>query len=127
MRYDYSDRRKHQRINVERAIYVEVARRGSRSEADNTIIRCEAVDISVGGLRIGVPEPIAKGSILNIAVPVDDWKDNLELVGEAMWVKEADNKEGYWVGLELEDTSREDMEKWFKVVYRLKKRLGTDN
>jgi len=64
---------------------------------------------------------IAMGSTLNIAVPMDDWKENLELVGEAMWVKEADNKEGYWVGLELEDTSREDMEKWFKVVYRLKK------
>ena len=121
MRRDYGDRRKHQRITVERAIYVEVVRRGSRSEADNTIIRCETVDISVGGLRIWVPESIAKGSILNIAVPMDDWKENLELVGEAMWVKEADNKEGYWVGLKLEDTVREDMAKWFKAVYRLKK------
>jgi len=121
MRYDYSDRRKHRRINVEQAIYVEVVTPGSRSEADNIIIRCETVDISIGGLRIWVPASIAKGSTLNIAVPMDDWEDNLVLVGEAIWVGEADSKAGYWVGLELEDTSREDMVKWFKVVHRLRK------
>jgi c-di-GMP-binding flagellar brake protein YcgR len=126
MGYDYSDRRKHQRIEVEQAIYVEVVRRGSRSEADNTIIRCETVDISVGGLRLWMPESVAQGSILNIAVPMKDWTENLELVGEAKWVKEADNKTGYWVGLELEDASRDDMEKWFVVVHNLKKPPGTD-
>ena len=33
----------------------------------------------------------------NIAVPMDDWKENLELVGEAMWVRQADDKKCYWV------------------------------
>jgi len=42
-----------------------------------------------------------------------------------MWIKEAGNKMGYWVGLELEDSSREDMEMWFKVVQKLKMRPGT--
>jgi c-di-GMP-binding flagellar brake protein YcgR len=121
MSESYTDRRKHERLEVETAIYVEVVRRGNRSEAENTIIRCETVDISVGGLRIWVPEAIAEGSTLNIAVPMDDWKDNLELVGKAIWTKAADNKEGYWVGLELEDASHEDMENWCKVVYTLKK------
>jgi hypothetical protein len=73
----------------------------------------------VGGLRIAVPVAIAQGSILNIAVPLDDWKENLELVGEAKWVREAGDRAGYWVGLELQDSSREDMEKWFRVVQRL--------
>jgi len=117
---DYIDRRKHERIEVETAIYIEVVGRGNRSEADNTIIRCETVDISVGGLRIWVPEAIAEGSTLNIAVPMDDWIENLELVGKAVWIKEADNRAGYWVGLELEDASHDDMEKWCKVVYTLK-------
>ena len=125
MGYDYSDRRKHERINIENVIYVEEVRRGARPEAGNTVIRCETVDISVGGLRILVPEPFQQGSTLNIAVPADDWEENLELVGKAMWIKEAGNKMGYWVGLELEDSSREDMEKWFKVVQKLKTRPGT--
>ena len=53
---------------------------------------------------------------------MEDWTESLELVGEAMWVKEADDREGYWVGLALKDSSREDMENWLKVVYRLTSR-----
>ena len=48
-------------------------------------------------------------------------EENLELVGEAKWVREAGDRAGYWVGLELQDSSREDMEKWFRVVKRLQK------
>ena len=121
MHQDYDDRRKHQRIEVAQAIFIEVVNRKSRSESDNTIIRCETVDVSVGGLKIYVSKSIPMGSRLNIAVPMDDWKENLELVGEAVWVKpaEGEGQEGYWIGLELRDSNRDNMEKWFRVVHSL--------
>lgn len=114
-----SERRKYPRINIERAIYVEVVRRGSLTEADNPIIRCETLDVSVGGLRIWVPEQIAQGSVLNIAAPMEDWKENLELAGEAKWCRPVDDGSGYWVGLDLKDTTRDNMERWCKVVHQL--------
>lgn len=117
--YNYNERRKHQRIEVVKAIFIEVIRPGSRRESENTIVRCETVDISVSGLRIHVPEHIPQGSKLNIAVPMDGWKQNLELVGEAKWVKPVEEGAGFWVGLELHDSSREDMHQWFKVVHSL--------
>lgn len=120
MAEDYLDRRKHERIEVVQAIFVEVVGRGSRSEADNPILRCETVDISVGGLRLRVPQAIPAGSQLNLAVPLDDWKNNLELVAVAMWCRPCDNADGHWVGLELGDASRDDMERWFKVVHRMR-------
>jgi hypothetical protein len=116
---DYTDRRRHQRIDVVKAIFIEVVRRGSRGESDNTIIRCETVDVSVSGLRIYVTQPIAQGSKLNIAVPMDNWTENLELVGEAVWVKPLETGEGFWIGLELRDSNLESMKKWFKVVHSL--------
>lgn len=119
MAHDYTNRRQHERIEVVQAIFIEVVGKGNRTEADNAIIRCETVDVSVGGLKIFVTEEIATGSQLNLAVPMDDWKENLELVGEAMWSRPAEGKPGYWVGLELNDSSREDMEKWCKVVHTL--------
>ena len=122
MSYNYTDRREHQRVDVEKAIYIEVVGRGVQSESHSNVIRCETLDVSVGGLRIWVPKPIKQGSTLNIAAPMEDWTESLELVGEAMWVKEAGDREGYWVGLALKDSSREDMEKWLKVVYRLTSR-----
>lgn len=119
MTVDYTDRRKHQRISVVKAIFIEVVSRKSRSESDNAILRCETVDVSVNGLRIFVTQLIAQGSRLNIAVPMEDWKESLELVGEAVWVKPAEQGEGFWVGLELRDSNLEDMRKWFKVVHSL--------
>lgn len=118
---DNMDRRKHQRIDIERAIYIEVVEKGSRTETDNMIVRCETLEVSVGGLRVSVPIAIPQGSMLNIAVPADAWKDNLELVGKAIWVREAADEEGYWVGLELQDSSPENMRRWFNVVQKLKK------
>ena len=60
------------------------------------------------------------GSKLNIGVPMEEWKENLELAGEVMWVGKTDDDNGYWVGLQLEDTSKEDMEKWYRAVQFLK-------
>jgi hypothetical protein len=114
-----SDRRKYERIEVVQAIYIEVVSRKNRSESENTIIRCETVDVSVGGLKIHVLQAIPMGSKLNIAVPMEHWKENLELAGDAVWAKPAESGEGFWVGLELHDSSRDNMEKWFKVVHSL--------
>lgn len=122
MTYDYNDRRKHPRVEVERAIYIEVVQPGRRSEAHNTVLRCETVDVSVAGLRIWVPENVPAGSKLNIAVPMNEWKENLELIGKVMWSRPAENQSGFWLGLELEDSSREDMEKWFRAVHFLQQK-----
>ena len=114
-----SDRRAHERFEYTQAIYIEVAGRRRRSESQNIILRCETVDISVGGLKLYIQQAIPAGSQLNLAVPLDNGKDNLELTGEAMWVKPADNNRGYWVGLQLNDSDRETMAKWCRVVHRL--------
>ncbi|MCB1854439.1 MAG: PilZ domain-containing protein [Halieaceae bacterium] len=119
MNDEFQERRKHPRIDVSWAIYIEVVGRGSRTEADNVIVRCETVDVSVGGLKIWVPEPIPQGSQLNIAVPMDDWKENLELAGRVMWSRAADDGKGFWLGLELEDSSHDDMRKWYEAVQHL--------
>ncbi len=119
MTYDYTDRRQYERIEVVQAIFIEVVSRGSRKESDNAILRCETVDISVGGLKLFVPDEIASGTRLNLAVPMEGWTENLELEGQAKWSRPADDRPGYWVGLELMDSSREDMERWFKVVHSL--------
>lgn len=113
------DRRRHQRIEVVKAIFIEVVSRRNRRESENMILRCETIDVSLSGLKIYVTQQIAQGSQLNIAVPMEDWKENLELVGDAVWVKPVEKGQGYWVGLELRDSNRENMAKWFRVVHSL--------
>jgi len=112
------ERREHQRFAAVKAIFIEIASRRRRPESSNTILRCETVDVSVGGLKIHVPQPISPGSRLNIGVPLDG-KNNLELTGTAMWMKSVDNDSGFWVGLQLDDSDRNTMEQWFRVVHSL--------
>ena len=114
------DRRRFARYDVVQAIYIEVVTPGSRRETENPIIRCETVDISMQGLRVTSPERIEPGTNLNIAVPQDGWVENLELHGVARWLGEADDGKNFWVGLELLDTSRDNMETWFKIVSKMK-------
>lgn len=113
------ERRKHARIGVERAIYIELVRPGFRPESENPILRCETVDVSVGGLLLRVPQAIPNGCTLNIAAPLGDWTEELHLAGQAKWSKPVQGSGDYWVGLELHDTTREDMVKWHEVVQRL--------
>ncbi|GEM_PF-2442975 len=114
------ERRRQERYEVVQAIFIEVVHPGNHRESDNEILRCETVDVSKQGLRIFSSEPIEPGTPLNIAVPQEGWIENLELSGESRWVTEAEGREGYWVGLELQDTSRDNMAKWFIIVSKLR-------
>jgi hypothetical protein len=116
----FVERRKHERFDIAQAIYLEILQRGHRRATNNTVIKCETVDISVQGLCIYVPMEIAPGTKLNIAVPEEGWVENLELRGAARWVRPARDGVGFWLGLELQDTSKENMEKWFKTVSLLR-------
>lgn len=121
MTSDISNRRRHERVEVAQAIFIEEIKKGPGKKTSGEVIRCETVDVSVQGLKIHVPTELKAGSKLNIAVPQDGWVENLELQGEARWVRPATDGNGFWVGLELQDTSRENMEKWFKTVSLLSK------
>ena len=117
---DFSERREHERVHARLSIFVEVLGRPGGAEADNRILRSQTVDVSAGGLKLWVPEQVAPGSSLNLAIPMEDWDANLELSGKAVWSTEAEDADGYWIGLQLADASRDDMEKWFWVVQSLK-------
>lgn len=118
------ERRQHARVEVVKAIFVEILPKGIGQRGQNPVIKCETVDVSIKGLRILIPEAIPTGSRLLLAVPDEGWVENLELSGEARWLQEADNDQGYWLGLELQDTNRENMEKWYKIVQQLQERAG---
>jgi len=120
-----TERREHQRFEAVKAIYLEVVSRRRRPESENTILRCETVDISVGGLKILVPQPISAGSRLNIGVPLG--KSNLELTGTAVWMKPVEDDSGFWVGLQLDDSDRDTMEQWFRVVHSLSRKTQEAN
>jgi hypothetical protein len=113
---DIEDRRRYARIGVVKAIFIEIMPPKNQRHAPSTIVRCETVDVSVKGLCVLVSEPVEPGRELHIAVPEEGWVENLELTGVSRWLRDAEDSEGYWLGLELHDTDKDNMEKWFQIV-----------
>ena len=113
---DFSDRRLYPRIDVVRAIFLQITPPGSGYGDEGPILKCETVDVSVRGLRLLVPEEVPIGSRLEIAIPEEGWIENLELSGMARWIQRAEDQNGYWLGLELHETDKETTEKWYEMV-----------
>ena len=113
---DYSERRRHPRINVVRAIFIQAISNGIAGEAIGPVLRCETVDVSMKGLRILIPDAIELGSRLDVAIPEEGWIENIELIGVARWLKKADDRDGYWLGLDLEDSDEVSLSKWADAI-----------
>jgi hypothetical protein len=113
------ERRRHPRYFVERAIYVEVIEPGSAPDAEHRMLRCETVDVSVSGLRLWAPEAVPVGSVLNIFAELEEWQADLTLAGEVIWVADAEDGYGHWIGFALQDASAQDMRRWKAVVENL--------
>ncbi|GAB5450991.1 MAG: hypothetical protein Hals2KO_13190 [Halioglobus sp.] len=113
---DFSDRRQYPRINVVRAIFIQMISNGIAGEATGPVLRCETVDVSVKGLRILVPAEVKPGSRLDIAIPEEGWIENIELIGVARWLKKADDRDGFWLGLELEESDESSLDKWADAI-----------
>lgn len=124
MLYDGKDRRKYERINTKVPVFIETVVGHGYAETGNILFRCETLDISAQGLKVWVPLHIPQGGVLNISVPGDDLTGNLELVGESIWVENSEVKSGYWVGLELKDTSPELMKNWFNIAHQMQYSLA---
>lgn len=118
-----AEKRAHERYNLRLAIFVEVLSPGD-SQSQNRVFRSETVDVSARGLRLWLPEAVAVGRRLHLAIPLENLRESLELEGRAVWSAEANDRPGYWVGLQLDDASREDMERWFLVVQRLRRQAA---
>jgi hypothetical protein len=118
-----AEKRAHERYSVRLAIFVEVLSPVG-SAAQSQVFRSETVDVSAKGLRLWSPEPVAAGRRLHLAIPLENLRESLELEGTAVWSGEASDRPGYWVGLQLDDASREDMERWFLVVQRLRRQAS---
>ena len=122
----FEDRRQHPRLTFQRAIYIEVAKRGQIRDSHTDVMRCETVDVSVSGLKVFVPQEVPADSHLYIAAHTDDWQESLELQGVARWCAPAVEKNGYWLGLELMDADSSAMQKWFMVLQRLREEEDAD-
>ena len=81
-----TEKRRHERLAFQGTIFIELLARGMGGN-DGEVLVCKTINISHGGLRVGVKRELTVGAILQIGVDLSSAQDTLYLAGEVIWCR----------------------------------------
>ncbi|HET7923077.1 MAG TPA: PilZ domain-containing protein [Gammaproteobacteria bacterium] len=106
------ERRKHKRMTLEERAIV---RSYAEEESDRTGFHCKIMDVSVGGMQIHLKHAYPVGEKLDIMAYMEGYGNSFHLVGQVKWSHTLHGKDGYAIGIQIEDTRDQDITDWKRV------------
>jgi Tfp pilus assembly protein PilZ len=114
------DQRQHRRLDERSTIFIEVLAGREHSSQQESILICNSIEISAGGLRVCVDEKFESGAILQLGIELPELEEPLYVVGEVRWCKPAPQPDiGYYVGFKLLESDGTDYEIWNKLLQEM--------
>ena len=114
------EQRSHPRLEEQSTIFIETRSSSDGNATKESILICNSVEISAGGLRVCVDEELPPGTILQLGVELPDFEQPLYLVGEVRWSKPAEAPNtGYHAGFQLLESAGTDYEIWKELLTEL--------
>ncbi len=111
-----SNLRNHNRLEKNAAIFLEMLSMPG-SDSSNNILLCNALDLSLEGVRVCVDEPIEVHSVLQMGIQLQGMDQPFYMVGEVRWcTQSAEGEPGFWVGFELLDSAGTDYDTWHQLT-----------
>ncbi|MEM1153186.1 MAG: PilZ domain-containing protein [Pseudomonadota bacterium] len=114
------EQRKHTRLKVESTVFIEMVSPGiGGAKTDKTTV-CKSLDMSRGGLRVGLSQHLSEGAMMQIGVDVPGVGDTLYLTGEVRWcLQSAEDEHAWTAGFELIPTRESDIGRWTELLAKL--------
>ena len=106
------ERRRHKRMSLEERAIV---RSYAEEESDRTGFHFKIIDVSAGGMQIRLKHSYPVGDKLDIMAYMEGYGNSFHLIGEVKWLKALGSKEGYAIGIEIQDTRDQDITDWKRV------------
>jgi hypothetical protein len=107
------DQREHLRLPVESTVFIELVSSGIGNADTGKVAICKTLDVSRGGLRVGLEHELVVGAILQIGVELPDSQDTLYLTGEVRWCLQNHEEENSWcAGFALMNAGDSDIDRW---------------
>ena len=117
---DEKEQRRHPRLDERSTIFIEVLASSEQGKEQESILICNSIEISAGGLRVCVDEKFESGAILQLGIELPELEEPLYVVGEVRWCKPASQpNQGYYVGFKLLDSKDTDYEIWNELLKEL--------
>ena len=112
--------RRQPRLDEHCTIFIEVIASSEPGTEQESILICNSIEISAGGVRVCVDEEFESGAVLQLGIELPDLEEPLYVVGEVRWCKPAPQPDlGFYVGFKLLDSSGTDYEIWNKLLEEL--------
>ena len=112
--------RRHTRLPVASNVFVElVAPQAGRADSGKVAI-CKTLDVSRGGLRLGLEHELVIGAILRIGVELPDLQDTLYLTAEVRWcLADLAPDTGWSAGFAILNAGDSDIDRWVALLDEL--------
>lgn len=106
---EYETMRKETRISTSTQVFLVVASVEEDAELTGASLRGTALDITIQGMRVQLPQPVPAGTMVNMTVaPVGFPIVLFNLIGEVRW--QSSNEDNHQIGIKIQDA--EDFDKW---------------
>lgn len=116
------DQRKSKRFISKGNLQAEVIVSDDYPELAGQNIACESVNISADGIQISLKDHVPVGTKLDLWVSIPkSTQKTFHLVASVCWIKHTRDESAYRSGLEVSETDRNDLEKWYSLGFPEKK------
>ena len=112
------NQREHIRLNLNCRVFLELEGGAIQGPTDpGEIVLCETLDISYGGLKVGLDRELTVGAILPIGVEISWMEQTLHLVGEVRWCRRNPEAGKAWcAGLQVLNAGDTDIAEWRELL-----------
>ena len=100
------------RLDRNETIYIEVHTAYPASPENTRLLICNSLDLSANGIRAQIDEKLPTNAIYQLAVELHKTGERLHLVGQVKWLSDADDGEGFYIGLSFFESDDTDIERW---------------
>ncbi len=111
--------RTEQRVIAEAEVRLHIPAAQSADSVD-LIASFKSLDLSAGGVQVGVDEPLRLNTILRLNITVPSAKESFRLMGRVAWCHLNEVKQPSWlVGIHLVDCEPSELHHWRKTIEQL--------
>jgi len=118
------DQRKNKRFTSQGNLQSEVIVSEDCPELAGQNIPCESINISAEGIQISLKDHVPVGTKLDLWVSIPKSKHKtFHLIASVCWIKLTKDEKGYRSGLEVTESDKNDLEKWYSLGFPERKTM----
>lgn len=109
---DAQDQRRHPRLQRGERLIIQIVGAPDNPALNGHVTSCTSVDLSAGGLRIRLEEPLGRDNRVELWVALEGRRGKFLLSGTVRWCMREETGDAYLAGIEINTGPASDTDSW---------------